>query len=85
MNLPQPYSALLVQRGGADLLEKLPDHAADPHDLGGLLDHVGERALPVLVAVPADRYAVRPNDDHPARGHFVPVGRLAATLLRHGS
>jgi hypothetical protein len=84
VNLPQPYPALLVQRGGADLLEKLPDHAADPHDLGGLFDHVSERSFPLLV-VPADGHAVRAHDDHSACGHSVPVSRLAATLLRHGS
>src|SRR5258708_3672146 len=41
----QPGPALLVQRSGPDFLEQLADHAAYPHDLGWLLDHLGDRAL----------------------------------------
>jgi hypothetical protein len=33
----------------ADLLEQLPDHVADPHDLGRLLDHLGDRPLAARV------------------------------------
>jgi hypothetical protein len=46
----QPGPALLVQRGRPDLFQQLPDHAANPHDLGRLLDHLGDRAL-VLAAL----------------------------------
>jgi len=30
---------------GPDLFQQLPDHAPDPHDLGGLLDHLHDRPL----------------------------------------
>ena len=45
VDLLQPGPALLVQWRRPDLLEQLPDHVADPHDLGRLLDHLGDRAL----------------------------------------
>jgi prephenate dehydratase len=53
VDLLQPLAALLVERRGADLLEQLPDHAADPHHLGRLLDHLGDRPLPALVPLAA--------------------------------
>ena len=45
VDLFQPGPALLIQWGRPDLFEQLPDHTADPHDLGWLLDHLGDRAL----------------------------------------
>src|SRR5262249_42621900 len=45
VDLPQPGPALLVQGRGPDLFQQLADHAAHPHDLGGLLDHLGHRPL----------------------------------------
>ena len=39
VDLAQPLTARFVQRSGPDLLQKLLDHRADPHHLGGLLDH----------------------------------------------
>ena len=42
-------SARVVERRGLHLFEQLLDHGADPHHLGGLLDKVGDRALPVVV------------------------------------
>ena len=45
VDLLQPRPALLVKRCGLNLLEQLPDHGADPHDLGRLLDHLGYRTL----------------------------------------
>src|SRR5438046_185476 len=62
VDLFQPGPALLVQRSRPDLLEQLPDHVADPHDLGRLLDHLGDRALAsgILVLLAGRcRYAVR--------------------------
>ena len=47
VDLLETGAALLVQRCGTHLLEQLPDHAADAHDLGGLLDHFYDRALAV--------------------------------------
>ena len=64
VNLFQPGSALLVQGGRPDLFQQLPDHAADPHDLGWLLDHLGDRALTALFRrVPRRRYAVRAHHE----------------------
>ena len=40
VDLLQPGPALLVQRRRPDLFQELPDHAADPHDLGRLLNHL---------------------------------------------
>src|SRR5271157_6382514 len=47
VDLAQPVTAGVVQRGGAHLLEQLLDHRADPHHLGRLLDKVGHRGLVV--------------------------------------
>src|SRR3712207_4024816 len=44
VDVAQPVAAGVVQRGGADLLEQLLDHRADPHDLRRLLDHEIGRA-----------------------------------------
>jgi hypothetical protein len=62
VDLAQPGPALLVQRGGPDLLQQLPDHAPDPHDLRGLLDHLHDRPLAgvlTLAAIGVHRDAVR--------------------------
>ena len=62
VDLLQPGPALLVQRSRPDLLEQLPDHVADPHDLGRLLDHLGDRALAaaaLILVAGRGRYAVR--------------------------
>ena len=66
VDLAEPGPALLIQRGGADLLQQLPDHAADPHHLGWLLDHLHDGALAAAFAVPAVTtygYAVRADHD----------------------
>ena len=51
MDLLEPGTALLVNRRGAHLFEQLADHAADPHHLGRLLDHLGDRTLAGLLVV----------------------------------
>ena len=43
VDLPEAGPALLVQRRRPDLFQQLADHAADPHDLGRLLDHFRNR------------------------------------------
>ena len=53
VDLAQPGPALLVQWRGPDLVEQLPDHAPDPHDLGGLLDHLHDRPLARVLAFAA--------------------------------
>ena len=60
-------AARLVERGAAHLLEQLLDHAADAHDLGRLVDEVGERALVVALAARRhlDRHAVGTHDHDP--------------------
>ncbi len=66
VDLFQPDPALLVKRRRPDLLEQLPDHVADPHDLGRLLDHLGDRALAagVLVLLAGRRrYAARAHHE----------------------
>src|SRR5207237_4926875 len=45
VDLLEARPALLVEWSGPDLLEQLADHASDPHDLGRLLHHLGDRAL----------------------------------------
>ena len=49
VDLLQALAARLVERRRLHLLEQLPDHAADPHHLGGLLDQLGDVALLVVV------------------------------------
>ena len=49
VDLLEPVAAGVVERCRAHLLEELLDHGADAHDLGGLLDHVGERFAPSRV------------------------------------
>ena len=49
VDLGEPGAAGLVERRRLHLLEQLADHAADAHDLGGLLDEVGDVALGVLL------------------------------------
>ncbi len=62
VDLLEPGPALLVQGRGLDLLEQLPDHASDPHDLGRLLDHLGDRPLALrLLSVGLDGDAVWPH------------------------
>ena len=46
VDVAQPVAAGVVQGRGADLLEQLLDHRADPHDLGRLLDHVADATRP---------------------------------------
>src|SRR5262249_61333888 len=41
----QSGTALLYKRGCLDLIQQLPDLAALPHDLGRLLNHLGDGAL----------------------------------------
>ena len=64
VDLRQARAAGLVEGGLTDLLEQLPDHAADAHDLGRLLDHLGDRAL-LRLAFFAGRggHAVLADDD----------------------
>ena len=78
VDLLQPGPALLVQRRRPDLLQQLPDHAADPHDLGRLLHHLRDRAL-VLAA--------RPPAGHPIIGHAVGADHedLRMLVRSHGS
>src|SRR5262249_28907998 len=86
MDLAQPRPALFVERSGADLLEQLADHAADPHDLGGLFHHLDKRALALLITAFADRHAIGPDHDHPALRHRVLAwcsGRTVS-LVSHG-
>ena len=68
MDLFQPRPALLVERGYTHLLEQLLDHAADPHDLGRLFDHVGDGWLGLVVVRPTGRTGhgdpVRAHDDN---------------------
>ena len=83
MNLSQPHPARLVQRGCLHLLQQLLDHAADTHDLRGLLDQVGEISGVAFVTCMArwcglHGHAVGPDDDD-ARWLFAlrwAVGRL---------
>ena len=49
VDLAQPVARGLVERRRPYLLEQLLDHRADAHDLGRLLDHVGEVALVVVL------------------------------------
>jgi mycothiol synthase len=50
MDFAEPSAAGIVERRGANLFEQLLDHRADPHDLGRLFDHVGERGRGVHLA-----------------------------------
>ncbi len=67
----QPGPARLVDRRRLHLFEQLADHPADAHHLRGLLDELGDVALPVAVLVvvgvgrPAGAHAVRADDHHP--------------------
>ena len=63
VDLLEPGAAGVVERCGPDLLEQLLDHGADAHDLGRLLDHVGQRRPAVAFGV---------------RGGSAPSGSVAA-------
>jgi hypothetical protein len=60
----QAHAALLVERRGPHLLEQLPDHAADPHHLGRLLDHLGDRPFPDPVLFVAATHGKPVGSDH---------------------
>jgi len=81
VDLLEPSAAGLVQRSGLDLLQQLPDHPADPHDLGGLLHHLGDRPVLALTGfVPgSDRNTVG-ADHHDLRV----LGGFGAWGLVHG-
>src|SRR6202012_899157 len=83
VDLLQPHAALLVERCGLNLLEQLADHGADPHDLGRLLNHLGDRALSRavtrLLLAAADGHAVGADDDDLWR----PALFLWANLVAH--
>src|SRR4029079_18011079 len=54
------------QRSRPDLLEQLPDHVADPHDLGRLLDLLGDLTLAaasLTLFSGRGRYAVRAHHE----------------------
>src|SRR6202012_3691597 len=86
VDLLQPGPALLVKRSGLALLEQLPDHRADPHHLGGLLDHLRDRPLGQIAvsvfAATADRDPVGSDDDdlRPARLLWAGFVAHASTL-----
>ncbi len=72
VDLLEPVAAGLVERRGLHFLQQLPDHAADPHDLRGLLDQVGDALAAFVVVAVALALAggcgvLRSGDD--ARGH----------------
>ena len=69
---------------------ELADHAADTHDLGGLLDQLGGLALRIALALGAFRAVSRRRHAHAVLGHHDDpaarlvlglVGRVLSTLL----
>ncbi len=70
----------VVERRGAHLLEQLLDHAADAHDLRGLLDEVGDRALGLLTDRGYDRDRL-PVGAEEARSRL-PVGSARPTTVQ---
>src|SRR5690606_25868810 len=81
VDLLEPGAAGVVERSGPHLLEQLLDHGADAHDLGRLLDHVGQRlallgalvgALAALFACHRDAVRVAGAIDLPGRKHQRP-------------
>jgi len=48
VDLAQARPALVVERSLSDLVEQLPDHRADAHDLRGLLDRLGSARRAVV-------------------------------------
>jgi hypothetical protein len=84
VDLLQPRPALLVERRRLDLLKELPDHRADPHHLGRLLHHLGNRPLARaaigFISAAADGHPVRPDDDD-----LRPARLLRADFLAHTS
>ncbi len=87
VDLPEPVAAGLVERRRADLLQQLLDHAADPHDLGRLLDQAG-RVLALGAGLGldrADRPAVRADHHHGAgaavSGPLFSSGVRAASVM----
>src|SRR5688500_13702790 len=62
VDLAEPGTAGIVERRGLHLLEQLADHAADAHDLGGLLDEIGQRAPAVLRRGHLNRLTVGADD-----------------------
>ncbi len=87
MDVLEPDPARLVERRGTYLFQELLDHAADPHDLGGLFDHFRHRDLARLVIGVADRRPVLSHDQD-VRGAvlrpFTPR-HLHAVILSHTS
>ena len=81
MHLGEPGAARLVERGGAHLLEQLLDHAADPHHLGRLLDHLGRVAA--LVRAAGDTHPLGADHDHGLLGVLRVTLRLLRLLLAH--
>ena len=78
MDLLEPRPALLVQRGRPDLLQQLADHAPDSHDLGRLLDHLGDGTLAGrLGRIGLDGDAVRADHHHGGVGLWFGVCLVA--------
>ena len=63
VDLAQSIAACIVERCHAHFLEQLLDHGADSHDLGGLLDQVGQRAFIGVVLVHRQDLGIDPADD----------------------
>lgn len=63
MDLAQPGTAGVVERGSAHLLEELLDHRADAHHLGRLFDEISDRQI-IVQAVGTLVGVVCAQDDH---------------------
>jgi hypothetical protein len=81
VDVAETLAALVVEIGGADLLQELLDHRTDAHDLGRLGDELGRVGLvplPLGGVLGGDRVAVGVDDDGAA---LVVVLVVAALLL----